>query len=533
MTDSRSEDELAGVPTREEIERHPMDELLRTERLPHIWCPGCGLGTALSCFTSALMRSGLDLDKVSIVSGIGCTGRVAGYLRLDGFHTTHGRAIPFATGLKLANGDLKVVVFSGDGDLIAIGGNHFIHAARRNMDLTVICVNNFNYGMTGGQVGPTTPTGARTSTSPKGNLEHPFNVPNLAAAAGATYVARWTVLHARRLEKSMYKALLRPGFSVVEVISPCPTLYGRFNRREYGTDMIEYYHQKAVIRHDVHPWEVDIGLGGEIICGEFVDIERPTFQDRLEEKFGELRPSDDLGLLHRPPVELEAHGEGILAQTVLPLSPKEKEKPVRPRALVSQARCLAEREGGGGAPLEILLCGFGGQGIILSGKITGAGAALHDEREVTLTQSYGPESRGGACSTALIISDEPILYPHVTCPSVIVSMSQESYTTYQAQLAEGGLLLIDADLVEPDPAAGQHVIPIPATRIAEQDLGRRIVANIVMLGALTALTEVVSEGAMRKAILDRVPKGTEELNMKAFQMGYDYGQGLLSEEASA
>jgi len=526
-------DDLAGVPTLEEIDRHPMDDLLRTERLPHIWCPGCGLGTSLSCFTSALMRSGLDLDKVSIVSGIGCTGRVAGYLRLDGFHTTHGRAIPFATGLKLANGDLKVVVFSGDGDLIAIGGNHFIHAARRNMDLTVICVNNFNYGMTGGQVGPTTPTGARTSTSPKGNLEHPFNVPNLAAAAGATYIARWTVLHARRLEQSMYKALLKPGFSVVEVISPCPTLYGRFNRRKYGTDMIEYYHQKAVIRHDVRPWEVDIDLGGEIICGEFVDIERPTFQDRLEEKFGVLRPSDDLGLLHRPPVELEAHGEGMLAQTVrlrVASSPASvEEKPVRPRAPISQAKCLEEKD----RPLEILLCGFGGQGIILSGKITGAGAAIYDEREVTLTQSYGPESRGGACSTALIISDEPILYPHVTCPCVIVSMSQESYTTYRARLAEGGLLLIDADLVEPDPAAGQHVIPIPATRIAEQDLGRRIVANIVMLGALTALTEVVSEESMRKAILDRVPKGTEELNTKAFQMGYDYGQGLLSEKASA
>jgi 2-oxoglutarate ferredoxin oxidoreductase subunit beta len=528
-------DELAGVPTLEEIERHPMDDLLRTERLPHIWCPGCGLGTALSCFTSALMRSGLDLDKVAIVSGIGCTGRVAGYLRLDGFHTTHGRAIPFATGLKLANGDLKVVVFSGDGDLIAIGGNHFIHAARRNMDLTVICVNNFNYGMTGGQMGPTTPTGARTSTSPQGNLEHPFNVPNLAAAAGATYVARWTVLHARRLEKAMHKALLKPGFSVVEVISPCPTLYGRFNRRQYGTDMIEYYHQKAVIRRDIQPWEVDIDLGGEIVCGEFVNIERPTFQDRLEEKFGKLHPSDELELLHRPPVELESHGGGRLP-TRPAADGRAAEGPAadgRPSAGVagpiSHAKCL-ESAGGwqtSGGSLEVLLCGFGGQGIILSGKITGAGAALYDEREVTLTQSYGPESRGGACSTALIISNDPILYPHVTHPCVMAAMSQESYTTYHGQLAEGGVLLIDSDLVEPDPTGGQQVIPIPATHIAEHELGRRIVANIVMLGALTALTEVVSEAGMRKAILERVPKGTEELNMKAFQMGFDYGRGLV------
>ena len=517
------DDELAGVPTLEEIERHPMDNLLRTERLPHIWCPGCGLGTALSCFTSALMRSGLDLDKVAVVSGIGCTGRVAGYLRLDGFHTTHGRAIPFATGLKLANDDLKVVVFSGDGDLIAIGGNHFIHAARRNMDITVICVNNFNYGMTGGQMGPTTPTNARTSTSPRGNLEHPFNVPNLAAAAGATYVARWTILHARRLEKAIHKALLKPGFSVVEIISPCPTLYGRFNRRRYGTDMIEYYHQKSVVRHDAQPWEVDIDLGGEIICGEFVDVERPTFQERLQEKFGPLHPSDDLALLHRPPVELEAHGGAELLHAKL--GPSEPETAAgRPVAPVSEVKCLE----GGPETLEVLLCGFGGQGIILSGKITGAGATLYDGRQVTLTQSYGPESRGGACSTALIISDDPILYPHVTRPCVVVAMSQESYTTYHGRLTEGGVLLIDSDLVEPDPAAGQQVIPVPATRIAEHDLGRRIVANIVMLGALTALTGVVSEDAMRKAILDRVPKGTEELNMKAFQMGYDYGQELLS-----
>ncbi len=150
-------------------ERHPFDALLREDRIPHIWCSGCGLGVSLTCLLSALLQTDLDMDKVSMVSGIGCTGRVAGYVRLDSFHTTHGRAIPFATGLKLANPALKVVVMSGDGDLIAIGGNHFIHAARRNLDITVICVNNLNYGMTGGQTAPTTPILAKTSTSPYGN----------------------------------------------------------------------------------------------------------------------------------------------------------------------------------------------------------------------------------------------------------------------------------------------------------------------------------------------------------------------------
>jgi len=145
---------------------NPVEPFLRTDRMPHIWCPGCGIGTTVNCFARALVESKLPLDKVAVVSGIGCTGRVAGYVHLDSFHTTHGRAIPFATGLKLANPNLHVVVYSGDGDLIAIGGNHFIHAARRNVDITVICVNNFIYGMTGGQVAPTTPVGATATTSP-------------------------------------------------------------------------------------------------------------------------------------------------------------------------------------------------------------------------------------------------------------------------------------------------------------------------------------------------------------------------------
>ena len=504
--------ELADVPSREQISTHPMDKLLRTERLPHIWCPGCGLGTALSCFTSALMRSKLDLDKVAIVSGIGCTGRVAGYLRLDGFHTTHGRALPFATGLKLANDGLKVIVFSGDGDLIAIGGNHFIHAARRNMDITVICSNNFIYGMTGGQVGPTTPTGANASTSPWGNLEHPFNVPHLASAAGAIYIARWTALHARRLEKSMHRALLKPGFTVVEVISPCPTAFGRANRKAYGRDMMDFYHENAVIRHGARPEDVDIGLGGEIICGEFVDIERPTFQDRLHSLHEERALAE-----YRPWAEVDL-GDRI-----------DRERAIRYETPLDIG---SDEEGGvseGDLPLEVRLGGFGGQGIILSGKILGRAQAIYEERQVSLTRSYGPEARGGACSSALVISDEPILYPHVTRPRLMVAMSQAAYAKYRDELADDGLLLVDADLVELDPEANHDVIRVPATHIAAEELELRIVANIVMLGAFTALTEVASKEAMRRAVLDSVPEGTEDLNERAFQRGYEVGQELLEE----
>jgi 2-oxoglutarate ferredoxin oxidoreductase subunit beta len=264
-------------------DQHPMDDMLRQDRLPHIWCAGCGLGIVLTCFVSALRKSGLDSDKTCVVSGIGCTGRAAGYLNLDGFHTTHGRAIPFATGLKLANPDLHVVVISGDGDLVAIGGNHLIHAARRNIDMTVICVNNFNYGMTSGQGGPTTPMNARTSTTPYGCFEHPFNIPHLVAASGATYVARWTALHVRRLERSILHALGKSGFSVIEVISACPTYYGRFNRMGSPLDQMHYYHDNSVIEHGIDPAEADIGLGDQVKCGVFVDIEKPTCIEMMEQ----------------------------------------------------------------------------------------------------------------------------------------------------------------------------------------------------------------------------------------------------------
>ena len=256
---------------------HPLDAYLRVERLPSIWCPGCGLGLILGCFLRGLLKASLDLDKVVIVSGIGCTGRAAGYINLDSFHTTHGRAIPFATGLKLANPELKVVVFSGDGDLVSIGGNHLIHAARRNLDITVLCVNNFNYGMTGGQLGPTTPLAARTNTSLYGNVEKPINIPYLAAAAGAVYVARWTVAQINWLERAITEALLKKGFSVVEVISPCPTYFGRMNAQGTGLEQMKYYRDNSVVKHGIDPKSTDIELCGQIVVGKFIDIERPVF----------------------------------------------------------------------------------------------------------------------------------------------------------------------------------------------------------------------------------------------------------------
>ncbi len=256
---------------------HPLSGVLRADRLPHIWCPGCGLGIALSCFSMALEEIKLDLDKLSVISGIGCSGRIAGYVNADSFHTTHGRAIPFATGLHLANPDLKVVVFSGDGDLVGIGGNHFIHAARRNLNLKVFCVNNFIYGMTGGQMGPTTPSGALSTTSPFGNIEYTFNLPHLAASCGAVYVARWTVLDIVKLKKSIQEALLKNGFSFIEIISPCPTLYGRFNQQNTGVEMMRYFKAHTVHKPEANLADIQITTTGNIVVGKFLDIKRPTF----------------------------------------------------------------------------------------------------------------------------------------------------------------------------------------------------------------------------------------------------------------
>ena len=263
---------------------NPVEEFLRTDRMPHIWCAGCGIGTTVNCFARAVRQAKLDLDKLIVVSGIGCTGRVAGYMNLDSFHTTHGRAIPFATGMKLANPDLMVVVYSGEGDLIGIGGNHFIHAARRNVDLKVICVNNFLYGMTGGQVGPTTPVGAVTSTTVYGCYEQPFNLPYLAESSGAVYVARWTTYHVRQLAHAMLEAFGRRGFTFIEVIAPCPTLYQRRNRLGSGLDTMEFYKENSVIRHGANTKEVGIKFQGPLVLGKFVDLKRPTFLDQMNEQ---------------------------------------------------------------------------------------------------------------------------------------------------------------------------------------------------------------------------------------------------------
>jgi 2-oxoglutarate ferredoxin oxidoreductase subunit beta len=262
------------------VKEHPLDDALRADRLPHIWCPGFGLGSIMASLTHAMADSGVPMEKHIVVCGIGCTGRVAGYMNLDTFHTTHGRAIPFATGLKLANPDLEVTVFSGDGDLFAIGGNHILHAARRNIDINIICANNFNYAMTGGQMGPTTPPGSKTTTTPLGSTEPAFNLPYLISGLGAVYVARWTSLHVRQLHRSMLRAIQKRGFTFIEVLSPCPVGYGKSNNLGEGLDEMGLYRRNGVIDHgaDLSQVGIDLRHDAPIVLGNFVDIERPVYR---------------------------------------------------------------------------------------------------------------------------------------------------------------------------------------------------------------------------------------------------------------
>lgn len=254
-------------------------ENLRKTKLPHIWCAGCGNGIVLGAILRAIERSKIDKDKIVFVSGIGCAGRSSGYVNFNTLHTLHGRPLAFATGIKLASPELKVIVATGDGDLAAIGGNHFIHAAKRNIDMTVVVFNNFTYGMTGGQVSPTTPDGSYTTTTPYGEIEEPMDISYLALASGATYVARETIASPFVLEKYILNGLLHKGFSLIEAVSSCVTEFGRRNSLGDPAAYIKWLKEKSVPYTKVNSFNVKDG----IVVGEFVNTKGKEFTEKYYE----------------------------------------------------------------------------------------------------------------------------------------------------------------------------------------------------------------------------------------------------------
>ncbi len=266
---------------------------LRSDRLPHIFCPGCGNGSIMSAFLKGMEKAEMDFDNIAMVSGIGCSSRIPGYVECDSLHTTHGRALSFATGLKVSNPDLDVVVFTGDGDAASIGGNHLIHAARKNINLTVICINNNIYGMTGGQISPTSPKGSIGTTAPYGSRDYPFKLAELVATAGATYSARWTTVQIDNLVGSIKTALKNPGFSFVEVVSQCPTYYGRKNKARTPTAMAVNIKMNTVFKVEADRMK-EKDLEGKIIVGEFANKQRAEYTDNIQKLSEEQSGSETI-----------------------------------------------------------------------------------------------------------------------------------------------------------------------------------------------------------------------------------------------
>ncbi len=275
------------------------EKYLRKGMLPTIFCNGCGHGSSLDYTFRAIEELGLDLDDIVFASGIGCSSRIPGYINADGLHTTHGRSLAFATGVKAANPDLNVVVFSGDGDATGIGGNHFIHAARRNIDMTVIILNNFIYGMTGGQVAPTSPKGTIATTAPYGNLEGAFDISELAKSLGAAYVARWPVFYPQQPIKSIKDAISTRGFSLVELMSPCPTAYGRRNKLGNIKNLWDWYENNSVLAEEYDKImnygtdEEKAATINKIKIGVFQHTEKVGFFEAYEEQIKNLMANDD------------------------------------------------------------------------------------------------------------------------------------------------------------------------------------------------------------------------------------------------
>ena len=261
---------------------------LRDLKLP--FCPGCGIFTIMNSFLRAVHELGYEnLSKFAFCSGIGCSSWIPSpYFKADSIHTLHGRSIPVATGVKLLRPDLNVVVFGGDGDIVGIGLSHFIHAARRNLDILVIMVNNMVYGMTGGQVAPTTPLGAKTTTTPYGTFEYSIDAPKLAAAAGACYSARWTTAHPNELRESIKKAIKMKGFRFIEVVSQCPTAFGRRAGFRNAGEMIKWFKEKAIPIEQTKEmsWEE---LTEKIVIGEYIQTRKPTLTEIIHKRIEEAR----------------------------------------------------------------------------------------------------------------------------------------------------------------------------------------------------------------------------------------------------
>lgn len=466
---------------------NPNRKFLREEKLPHFFCSGCGCGQILNYFTQALEALQMDVEKILTIGGVGCTARMPVYLKSDTFHGVHGRTLAWATGVKMHNSEIPIVIFAGDGDLVSIGGNHFIHAARRNLDVTVIMVNNLNFAMTGGQVAPTTPIGSITMTTPYGNKEPAFDVAQLAMAAGATHVERWTTSRPIQCEQAIRRALQHKGFSLIEIVSQCPTHFGRYALKSGDPGkLLQWIHQNSYALEQA-PNLTEEEKQGKLACGIF-RLQKET-SSQIEKVFPK---GDSSQILKNLPLCVDAP---------VPAMPN---------------------------PQRIALCGMGGQGIILASVLLGTAAVTLAGLHAVQTQSYGSEARGGQCQAELIIDSAPILSPVAQKKDLLLAMFSEAYHKYIPDLKEDGVLVYDTDLVQPETRQGRSY-GVPATQMAVK-LGNRMAANMVMLGFLAEMFGIISVEQLEQVVVSEVDERFRELDINAARAGVSFAQQVKAQE---
>ena len=474
---------------------HPLARYLRPGTIPSTFCPGCGCGMVLNALLRAVDRMRLDPDDMVMVTGIGCSSWIPSPMfSCDTLHTTHGRAVAFATGVKLMMPQKRVLIVAGDGDLAGIGGNHLVHAAHRNMDLGVMMVNNRIYGMTGGQCSPTTPAEMFSTTTPYGNLDQPMTVSELMAAAGANYVARWTTYHVRQLSRSMEELMAGEGFRFLEIVSQCPTHFGKDAKRAPAEVLDQFKERSIPFKEATEAY--DGSAGARLPVGVLVDRGRHGYLSRLE---GAEKGIRKMGEQDRP----GAGGPGLRPKEGLSGSEAGARPPANEKRMTGQNVCFS---------------GLGGQGIVLLGVVLGE-AGAHAGLNALQTQSYGAEARGGASYSAVMLSRERILDIAPEDYDALVALSQPAYDKFSRALKLGGTLIYDTDLVRPAEGAGKG---IPATALAKEHLGKELYANMVAFGYFARVSGIVDRMTASAAIEASVPKGTSERNLKAFEIGYEY-----------
>ncbi len=456
---------------------------LKQDQLPTIFCAGCGHGIVTQAFLRAMKSMGWDKDNVIAVSGIGCSARIPSYPDVNGIQCTHGRALAFATGMKMASPEKDVVLFLGDGDCSAIGGNHFLHSCRRNIDMTVLVLNNYIYGMTGGQTSPTTPTSSITKTSPYGNIENDMDICSLAEAAGATFVARSTAYHALQLPGLMVKAFKNKGLSVLEIMCPCPTGYGSRNNIKSMAENYDFLKNASISRQEYAKLS-DKDKVGKIETGIFKQADKPEYIEQYQ------------ALCRRV--------KGDISRDVLAL------------------------EKNSGQPVERFECQFagsGGQGLILGGIIL-AEAMIRQGKYAVHTQSYGPAARGGSSKSEVIISDRDINFPEVTRPDLFVAMTQEAYDKYHTGVTPGCIVLTDSTYVKADPIPGAVCCSFPVSEMCADKLGNVRSANVMLLGIIAGMLDFVDYAVLHKSVLARLAPKLHDLNAKALELGYALGRSV-------